>query len=414
MMLQTMLHSISRRSTLSVAIAAGLLMSASAVQAQTVTYTSTLLGTSNSGATGNIISGDETYLTGINDSGALIGDIFTAPKGSGRSAPSTTTRSGVVLSDGTNYGFGLSALSSSGTITWAHPTSGNNANTGGLGNFNLTGVNSSGQVVGFETYGAGGAVSFIASSANIPATDAVTSGAVVGLTQVSDTTNPTQLTATVANGINDNGLVVGYDAYANLPLPIGVIYNSSSSTVDGIAAGAYVDVNVQSSTSGETIFNAVNNAGIAVGSETSGVAGSNSEGLIYNITTGTVLDEFSVAGSTNTVVTGINLGATGSQEEIVGYWTNSSGQNFGFSAIWNGSSLTFLNSSINGSGNSGDNTWLTGVNDSGVITGYSGNSGVLTGFVSTPNASAVPLPGAFWLMASTLAGFGGFRLRRKA
>lgn len=415
MMLQTMLNSISRRSALSAAIVASLLVSASAVQAQTVTYTNTLLGTGNSGTTGNIVSGDQTLLTGINDSGAVIGSVYTDPS-TLRHPTSSQTRNGVVLNGDTAYGFGLTALSSSGTFSWAMPTTGE-SNTGGIMNFSLNGTNSAGQVVGTESIGPA-PVSFLTNSVNMTSATNVYPGTFSGATQVLDTNDSANLIATYANGINDHGLVVGSSTFGDQPGNIGMIYNSSSSSVDNIAAGTYVDVNVHSATGGETSFNAVNNAGIAVGFDTTSSSGLD-QGLIYQIngaSGGSVLDEFTIAGSTNTVVTGINLGAAGTplagQDEIVGWYTSSSNnQQYGFTAIWNGTNLTFLNTSINGTGVLADSTWLTGINDKGVITGYSSNSGSYAGFVGTPNASAVPLPSSFWLMASTLAGF-GFRLRR--
>jgi hypothetical protein len=378
-----------KRSALSAAIMTGLLAQSGVVLADSYTF-NTPLGNNYDPAAS---TDNSSYFNAINNSGTTVG-AFTEG--------TTATISGTKLKANNTYGFdGNTLFNPSGSLT--NQVIGN-AN-------NISGINTTGSIAGSYYIGSTTNVSFIAASAT------------AAQTTIYDTNTTGGGAVTVVNsyaqGLNDSGLVVGYNVWS-AGNNTGFVYNNSMSTVDGIAAGAYLDVTAANDNGG-TQFNAVNNNGIAVGDV---VVGGVTEGLVYNLaagaTTGTLL-EFSVPTATMTEVTGINLGVTGTalagKDEIVGFWVDGSGTNHGFSAIFNPSTnsiSSWISQSIDAPNSNA--TVVTGVNDNGTLVGYLTNAttGSYQGFTATATTSAVPVPGAAWLMTSALAGLGLFGRRRQA
>jgi len=386
-----------RRTVLSASILACLLLTVAEAQAET-SYTFTDLYTN----TWNASTHNAAEITGINNSGTVVGSFQPS---------STTTIDGTKLKGGSTYGFVGNTLFNPSYSTAAG---------GALGaNNDITGINSNGIIVGIiNATGLGG----LNSGAGTSFVAAPTYSTPI---QVLDTFNgsgansnetASNLAYTYAQGINDNGLVVGWNSFVS-GANDAFVYNSSAGTVDGIAAGTYKDINL-SSYAGGAQFNGINNAGVAVGTVVDTTTGY-ADGLIYNINTNANY-EFSISGSTNTLVTAINPGTSGALagvDEIAGIWTDASGADHGFVGIWNGSSVTYLNQNLIPGDIAGTNSVyaITGINDSGKLAGYYQNStsNVVNGFTATANAAAVPLPGAVWLMGSALVGI-GFSRRRQA
>ena len=99
----------------------------------------------------------------------------------------------------------------------------------------------------------------------------------------------------------------------------------------------------------------------------------------------------------------------------VGYYQDSTGSQHGFLYNTNTATYTFLDDPSASFTNGVEITQITGINNSGEITGfYSGPNGVFQGFVAM---QSVPEPGSFALLGIGLAMMGGtswVRRRHKA
>ena len=205
---------------------------------------------------------------------------------------------------------------------------------------------------------------------------------------------------------------------------VGVLYNNTGATLDGIANGAYGDWNyggisgaqAVSSRQDHTYFTSVNEHGGDVyvgGYWDPHNANGTLDGLIFNVTANTWTDVQDPLATNGTFVTGLN-----SQGEAVGYYLDANNLAHGFT--YNYLTSAFINASIDyagtipGDGGPEQGTYFLGVNDSGVIvgqtSGYNNNFGGW-GFVATPATSTVPVPASFWMMLSGL--FAGRTLLRK-
>jgi hypothetical protein len=331
---------------------------------------------------------------GINDSGTTVG-TFQIEEPTGR----TVTINSTVLSNGGTYGFEGNTL--------INPTD-SNASAGFNSSNQITGINNSGAIVGTLEVG-NTPESFYAASAA-----ALNSSGALGVQQIQDSFNGSgananenagNLDVTHATGVNDAGLIVGTNSFAAGGND-GFVYNNTGSTVDGVAAGTYNEINAAGATS--TQIAGVNDAGIAVGSAT---IGGITEGLVYNISTGTST-AFTVPGvdATNgTFVTGINPGVSGKLagiDEITGYTVNAAGISSGFIAVFNAATDTV--SQFDTYGNGSSNVYYSGINDSGTIVGTLLNptSGFLNGFEAD-----IPSPGTLPLLAAGFMAL-GLRCRR--
>ncbi len=372
-----------RRTFLAVSIAICAMGSMPAAHAQTLltnTYDDTL-------------SYNATY-NGINDSGTTVG-TFQIEEPSGR----TVTINSTVLNNGGTYGFEGNTL--------INPAD-SNSSFGFTSSNQITGINNSGAIVGTLEVGST-PESFYASSAA-----ALNSAGALGVQQIQDSFNgagananetAANLDVTHATGVNDTGLIVGTNTFAAGGSD-GFVYNNTGSNVDGVAAGTYNEINATGATSTQVV--GVNDAGIAVGSAT---VGGVTDGLVYNIATGqsTIFTLPGVDATNGTYVTGINPGVSGrlaGVDEITGYTVNSKGIATGFVAIFNASTdaVTLMAQG----GNGVNNTYLSGINDSGTLVGTLVNpsTGIYNGFETD-----IPSPGTLPLIAAGFTAL-GFRCRR--
>jgi hypothetical protein len=156
-----------------------------------------------------------------------------------------------------------------------------------------------------------------------------------------------------AYGVNDSGLIVG-DVYSGTT-DQGYVYNP--------ATNAYTFINPPGATNSQGI--GINDSGQIVG-----VYGNSTGnyGFLYSGGTYTTISALGVlqyTGSQSFIGNGGGTTAAGINDsgEIVGVWTNSSGNGYGFTYAGG----TFTGTNISDSANY---TVLYGVNDSGLISGY--------------------------------------------
>ena len=256
-----------------------------------------------------------------------------------------------------------------------------------------TGINDSGQIVGFMAFGGGagfGTEGFVDTGGNF--TTFNVPGAYGGYLGLGG--------GTVANGINNSGQVVGY------------YYNSTASNVQGFLdiGGIFTTISVPGAIS--TTATGINNSGQIVGNAGSSgfldsggvfttisapgaifttVTGINDSGQIVGnagssgfLDSGGVFTTISVPGAFETTVRGIN-----NDGQIVGYYYTTSAPFVPVGFLFSAGNFT----SFVYPGSGADGTHATGINDNGVIVGY------------------VPEPGTFALAALCLVGL--FAMARK-
>lgn len=403
----------------------GLLLSGNAL----ADYTWSTPSTYNIGNTNNS-NGQLSEYAGINNSGTIIGDFSYDPSGG--------TISG--LQAGDYYGFvgSTGVTSNKGRVGPYVPSGTDTPGAYGSGSFyqnnGVTGINNNGYLTFSLATSTGiSPGSYVGNSAASP-----TGGTLLADTNSyagGDTTLATsaeRFSATYAQGLDSGsagsyGVVVGSAAVTGGGLnTVGFIYNNTGATLDGIANGGYGDFNYGGLSGTAALANNNGITGFTGAADNGGdvyVSGfylvdGNTYGLIFNASTGswvTVTDPNTGAagsGSDVTVVTGLN-----NVGEAVGYYEDSNGVFHGFTYDY----LThlFINSQLDYVGTIGGevstNTMIFGVNDSGTLVGqaqtYDLGGGV--GFQAVSNASAVPVPAAFWMMLSgVLAGQGLLRKPR--
>jgi probable HAF family extracellular repeat protein len=260
---------------------------------------------------------DGTVPEGINDSGQVVGHYTGA--------------------DNNFHGF-LYNLSSSTYATLTDPS--------GTSTF-ANGINNSGRIVGFSgDFSASGGSSathaFTYDSSNF------SSGTTPRYVSFDD---PSALGSTVANGINDSGLIVGAYRYAQ--------FDTHGFLVD--VRGNYTDLAPGAISSEAT---GINRAGWVVGDYRLDRR-LHQHGFLYTAGTYVTLDD---PLGTDTYVTGIN-----NVGQIVGYYIDSSGTSHGF--IYNAGAYTTVDDAAVTSSGSRTGTFLNGINAQGEIVGYSWNGG---------------------------------------
>ena len=197
-----------------------------------------------------------------------------------------------------------------------------------------------------------------------------------------------------AFGINDKGTIVGtYTDSVTNNLP-GFVYAKGSFTVLNPVANA------------EQVFaQGINNNGLVVGFyDTDGV---HDHGFLYNTvnSTFTLLSDPNVANLEFTQFLGIN-----DHGEAVGYYQTNDGSQHGF--LYNIATQTYSFLDDPHAATSGISiTQITGINDSGEITGFyaDAGSGLNRGFVAT---ASVPEPGSMVLLGIGVMLVAGFATRR--
>jgi len=413
----------------------------------------------------------------INSNGVIAGNV-TWLNAAGVTSISGATQQGFVGSSAVNYSSQIST----------------NAYQPGV---NVTGINSSGAITGwYDNSGINGNTYGVPSSYSPVAFYSSSYGGTSPTDVLSGPTAPTGTPNVIANqadGISNNGIVIGTTTYANTDQSTTATefwtYNTGNHQYSQLPNSGepanIVSVNAISS-NGEYIVGTYNtgavtpgqyggapiNDGFVLNTQTGQyielpnisstepavplctVAGSSidctgTSGInvlttgIETISTTTNLSEF----ITSNYVTGVNNNGT-----VVGYYNDNVGNNLSF--IYNAAAVlagtTGANSSsawankdfqdpnatfydaynLQGYTSKGHlfadqnlapgGTQLLSINDSGVLLGVSQswrlNSNVASAFPSyfTANASAVPLPGAVWLMGSALFGFGFSRRKQSS
>ena len=223
------------------------------------------------------------------------------------------------------------------------------------------GINSSGQIVG----SLGSSAFFLTNSGNT-------------LTSIPSATFTT--TAEAAFGINDKGTIVGQYTDSSTGTSPGFVY----------AKGSFTTLNPVSNDS-QVFAQGINNNGLVVGFySTDGV---HDHGFLYNTITSsyTLLADPNVSNLLFTQFLGIN-----DQNEAVGYYQTNDGSQHGFLYNIGTGTYTFVDDPF--AATSGLSiTQITGINDSGEITGFyvDGSTGLQRGFVAS---GSVPEPGSFVLL----------------
>ncbi len=294
---------------------------------------------------------------------------------------------------------------------------------------NFNGISNSGTVVGFTTpdnlnftnFTANPLVSQTPTNLNLNSTAAMafginSPGAVVGtdgngnafvLSNGTLTSFlPTGATSALAFGINDQGAIVGQYTNAGGNTP-GFI--TSLTNVEG-GGSNFVTVNAPTGASGNFVnVQGINDNGLVVGfyvgnddefhgflAHTSSISG----GMLN---TTAIADPTipPVAGETNATFVFSQVLAVNDHGIAVGYYQDSTGSQHGFLYNTNTGTYTFLDDPSVTFTNGVEITQITGINNSGEITGfYSGPNGVSQGFVAL---QSVPEPGSIALLGIGLA-----------
>ncbi|MGD0960828.1 MAG: hypothetical protein ABSB19_13565 [Methylomonas sp.] len=329
---------------------------------------------------------------GINSAGTIAGNFE-------YSASVSPSISG--LNDGNYYGFAGANLvtadqSGSGVSSGLFTSTNNSYDFNGQQNA-VTAINDNGYYIFNPFNGGAGAVSYVGNDTTNPAggllfNDANTNAG--GDANTLDSGGYILAGTSNALGLDSSngsyGVVVGtanayYGTAENNNGQVGVLYNNTGATLDGIANGAYGDFNYggQSASSAnasyetDTVFTGVAEHGgdvYVTGYWYNPANNQNNDGLIFNATTNTWTDVNDPNAVNGTYVTGLN-----SQGEAVGYYVDGNGIDHGFT--YNYLTNTFINASIDYPGsNSGNGTILTGVNNSGAVVGSASTANYVNGF----------------------------------
>ncbi len=224
--------------------------------------------------------------------------------------------------------------------------------------------------------------------------------------------------ATYATGISDNDVVVGWDVLGDGNQSI-FEYNVASNTYVDLAAPLSGDFIGASSFQADGVSS---NGEFIIGQFTN--AGNNTEGFVYDTVTGTwtVINETADVTGYDPLTNPYEFTSTSSVDSngnVTGWYQDANGNSHEY--VFNALTGEFINNNLDDPSNSLSSGGVISVGGSGPVIYYPIYQTLVDG-VSTPlttagislaPAAAVPLPGAFWLMASAVAGI-GWSGRRKA
>ncbi len=296
----------------------------------------------------------------------------------------------------------------------------------------INGINNNGSVVGFGVSNSGAITNFagppgtptilnIGGSTSAMANGINDSNQVVGTVNgqafllfnnyqnLSMLTPASGATSEVAAGINNGGLIVGQYTTSNGSLTPGFLYND----------GAYTTLMPVSPVGGVLAVNAqgINNHGIVAGfystdNTTTPVDGNEPQhGFLYNSNTGKytlVPDPTVPAGQTFFTVQLLGINDHGI---VAGYVQDANGDQFGLLYNSNTNTYSYLNDPDAVSVGGIVTTQITGINNSGEITGFFVNSnGLAEGFVAV---QSVPEPASLALLGIGLMGVAGVTYKKR-
>jgi uncharacterized protein DUF3466/PEP-CTERM motif-containing protein len=314
--------------------------------------------------------------------------IFTNISLGGAAGAGGTTLNGI-NNNGAVVGFGQDSTLANFTNFAGLPGTPTLLNISGSTNAMANGINSSNEVVG----GNNGVAFTLTNNYQTYST----------LASVNSTT-----TSEAAAGINDKGMIVGQYSDSATGLTPGFVYNS----------GTYTTLTPVNPVAGVLVVNAqgINNNGLVAGfystdNTTTPVDGNEPQhGFIYNTVTGhyTLAPDPNQPNFFTVQLLGINDNGI-----VAGYWQDAAGNQHGLLYNVATQSYSYLDDPNAALVNGITTTQITGINDSGEITGfYINSSGVAEGFVAI---NSVPEPASIALLGigmTTLIGVGFVRKRR--